>query len=115
MSQGTIESQPGVDPLILVYGPEHGGRTRGVSSIVGYKKGIKGYVRKKRTYKESQEFEELTEHVQETLMSGKIWDQLMGKVMEQLRKEPGFGKSSVGSTTSIKVNLYMLFLVDNSL
>ncbi|PWA96447.1 hypothetical protein CTI12_AA039260 [Artemisia annua] len=52
LSQGTIESQHGVDPLIIVYGPEHGGRTRG------------------------------------------------DKVLEALRKEPGLGMGSVGSTTS---------------
>ena len=114
MSQGTIEAQPGADALAVVYGPDHGGRTRGVSSIVGFKKGIKGYVRKKRTYKESIDFEELTEQMGEKLMSGKIFDKFKDKFLEVMRKEPGFGMSSVGSTTSrikidcIKVNVYLL-------
>ena len=114
MSQGTIEAQPGADPLTVVYGPDHGGRTRGVSSIVGFKKGLKGYVRKKRTYKESLDFEELTEQMGEKLMSGPIFDKIKEKVLEEMRKEPGFGMSSVGSTTSrikidcIKVNVYLL-------
>lgn len=114
MSQGTIEAQPGADPLTVVYGPDHGGRTRGVSSIVGFKKGIKGYVSKKRTYKESIDFEELMEQVGEKLMSRKIFNQFKEKFVEEMRKEPGFGMSSVGSTTSrikidcIKVNVYLL-------
>ncbi|GKD31978.1 hypothetical protein Tco_1242756, partial [Tanacetum coccineum] len=46
LAQGSNESKAGVDPLILVLGPEHEGRTRGVGCDIGYKKGIEGYVRK---------------------------------------------------------------------
>ncbi|GJV25732.1 ulp1 protease family, C-terminal catalytic domain-containing protein [Tanacetum coccineum] len=48
----------------MVMGPEHGGRTRGVGTNVGYKKGIKGYIRKKRTYHHRQEdYEEMENRV----------------------------------------------------
>ncbi|PWA53690.1 hypothetical protein CTI12_AA442640 [Artemisia annua] len=48
------EVEDGVDPLIMVVGPEHGGRTRGVGHLVGFKRGIEGYVSKKRKYRERQ-------------------------------------------------------------
>nr|GEW99315.1 protein exportin 1A [Tanacetum cinerariifolium] len=47
LAQGFSESKAGVDPLILVLGPEHEGRTRGVECDIGYKKGIEGYARKR--------------------------------------------------------------------
>ena len=49
------EVEDGVDPLIMVVGPEHGGRTRGVGHLVGFKQGIEGYVAKKRKYREREE------------------------------------------------------------
>ncbi|GJT84602.1 ulp1 protease family, C-terminal catalytic domain-containing protein [Tanacetum coccineum] len=79
---------------------DHGGRTRGVSSIVGYKEGLTGYVRKKRTYKQSLDFKELSEKVQEKLMSGPLWNCLKEKLLEEIRKEPIVGTSSVRPTTS---------------
>ncbi|GJV31109.1 hypothetical protein Tco_1391509 [Tanacetum coccineum] len=100
LSQGTIKAQPGADPLTIVYGQDHGGRTRGVSSIVGCKKGLKGYARKKRTYKQSLDFEELSEKVQEKLLSGPVWNRLKDKILEELVKEPIVGTSSVRPTTS---------------
>ncbi|GJT62348.1 hypothetical protein Tco_1005881 [Tanacetum coccineum] len=114
LSQGTIKAQPGADPLTIVYGQDHGGRTRGVSSIVGCKKGLKGYARKKRTYKQSLDFEELSEKVQEKLLSGElsekvqeklfsgpVWNRVKEKMLEELVKEPIVGTSSVRPTTSI--------------
>ncbi|GJS88485.1 hypothetical protein Tco_0771121 [Tanacetum coccineum] len=114
LSQGMIKAQPGADPLTIVYGQDHGGRTRGVSSIVGCKKGLKGYVRKKRTYKQSLDFEELSEKVkakllseelsekvQEKLFSGPVWNRVKEKMLEELVKEPIVGTSSVRLTTSI--------------
>ncbi|GJY31183.1 ulp1 protease family, C-terminal catalytic domain-containing protein, partial [Tanacetum coccineum] len=53
------EVEDGVDPLIMVVGPEHGGRTRGVGHLVGFKKGIEGYVAKKRRYCEREKITEI--------------------------------------------------------
>ncbi|GJU07254.1 hypothetical protein Tco_1123684 [Tanacetum coccineum] len=85
---------------------DHGGRTRGVSSIVGCKKGLKGYVRKKRTYKQSLDFDEFSEKVQEKLLSGElsekvqeklfsgpVWNRVKEKMLEELVKEPIVGTS----------------------
>ncbi|GKD91251.1 ulp1 protease family, C-terminal catalytic domain-containing protein [Tanacetum coccineum] len=53
------EVEDGVDPLIMVVGPEHGGRTRGVGHLVGFKQGIEGYVAKKRRYCEREKITEI--------------------------------------------------------
>nr|GEZ13515.1 hypothetical protein [Tanacetum cinerariifolium] len=52
LSQSSNEPKSEVDPLIMVLGPEHGGRTKGVGCDIGYKKGVEGYVRKKKTSKQ---------------------------------------------------------------
>ncbi|GJY75647.1 hypothetical protein Tco_0480763, partial [Tanacetum coccineum] len=67
LAQGSNESKTGVDPLILVLGPEHGGRTRGVGCDIGYKKGIEGYVRKKRTYEQRKDIEEIRNEVRQQM------------------------------------------------
>ncbi|GJZ99266.1 hypothetical protein Tco_0671817 [Tanacetum coccineum] len=72
LSQGTIKAQPGADPLTIVYGQDHGGRTRGLS-----------------------------EKVQEKLFSGPVWNRVKEKMLEELVKEPIVGTSSVRPTTSI--------------
>ena len=43
-----------MDPLIEEFGPEHGGRTRGVGNV-GFRKGIEGYVQKKKRKREIDE------------------------------------------------------------
>ncbi|GKB09667.1 hypothetical protein Tco_0837979 [Tanacetum coccineum] len=98
-SRRYFTERPGNAPK--TQGTDHGGRTRGVSSIVGCKKGLKGYVRKKRTYKQSLDFEELSEKVQEKLFSGPVWNRVKEKMLEELVKEPIVGTSSVRPTTSI--------------
>lgn len=91
MSQGTIESQAGVDPLIMVLGPEHGGRTRGVGGDIGYKKGIEGYVRKKRTFKQRQDSEEIQnqvkQQVKEVLKSSEFWQEMREDMRKEMRAE----------------------------
>nr|GEX07048.1 hypothetical protein [Tanacetum cinerariifolium] len=42
MAQGLIPKEKGADPLIVVVGPKHGGRTRTVGDGIGFRKGIKG-------------------------------------------------------------------------
>ena len=117
MSEGTIESKAGVDPLILVMGPEHGGRTRGVGTNVGYKKGIEGYIRKKRTYQHREEIENLvTQKVKEVIMSPEFWEKMRGVIRREIQSESNkglsarqdeveFPRQSVTSTTNvIKLN-----------
>ncbi|GKB05916.1 ulp1 protease family, C-terminal catalytic domain-containing protein [Tanacetum coccineum] len=41
LAQGSNKAKVGVDPLILVLGPEHGGRTKGSGMILGIKKELK--------------------------------------------------------------------------
>ncbi|GKB03593.1 transposon protein, CACTA, En/Spm sub-class [Tanacetum coccineum] len=67
LAQGSNESKAGVDPLILVLGPEHKGRTSGVGCDIGYKKGIEGYVRKKRTYEQQKDIEEIRNDVRQQM------------------------------------------------
>lgn len=91
MAQGSDESKAGVDPLILVLGPEHGGRTRGVGCDVGYKKGIEGYVRKRRTYQQREDIEEIKNQVRqqmkEELKSSEFWDEMRLELKAEVRKE----------------------------
>ncbi|GKE23092.1 hypothetical protein Tco_1434604, partial [Tanacetum coccineum] len=58
LSQGTIKAQPGADPLTI------------------------------ETYQKSLDFEELSEQMEEKLMSGKLWNRLKEKMLEEIRKEP---------------------------
>nr|GEV91998.1 hypothetical protein [Tanacetum cinerariifolium] len=51
-SQGLCEA--GIDPLIEEFGPEHGGCTRGLGNV-GFRKGIEGYVQKKKRKREVDE------------------------------------------------------------
>ena len=90
MSQGSDESKAGVDPLILVLGPEHGGRTRGVGCDVGYKKGIEGYVRKRRTYQQREDIEEIKNQVRQEMkeeLKSSIWEEMRLELKAELRKE----------------------------
>ncbi|GJQ89763.1 ulp1 protease family, C-terminal catalytic domain-containing protein [Tanacetum coccineum] len=48
MAQGLIPKEKGVDPLIVVLRPEHGGYTRTVRDGIGFRKGIKGYKQSKK-------------------------------------------------------------------
>ncbi|GKC79366.1 ulp1 protease family, C-terminal catalytic domain-containing protein, partial [Tanacetum coccineum] len=117
LSEGTIESKAGVDPLIMVMGPEHGGRTRGVGTNVGYKKGIKGYIRKKRTYQHRQEdYEEMEirvlQKVKAVIKTTEFWEEMRVEMRRELESESNeglstgkdeveFPRQSVASTTSI--------------
>nr|GEU64695.1 ulp1 protease family, C-terminal catalytic domain-containing protein [Tanacetum cinerariifolium] len=56
MAQGLILKEKGADPLIVVLGREHGGRTRTVGDGIGFRKGIKGY---KQSEKRNQSIEEI--------------------------------------------------------
>nr|GEW62919.1 hypothetical protein [Tanacetum cinerariifolium] len=56
MAQGLILKEKGAAPLIVVLGPEHGGRTRTVGDGICFKKGIKGY---KQSKKRNQSIEEI--------------------------------------------------------
>ncbi|GJW40863.1 ulp1 protease family, C-terminal catalytic domain-containing protein [Tanacetum coccineum] len=91
LAQGSNESKAGVDPLILVLGPEHGGRTRGVGCDIGYKKGIEGYVRKKRTYEQRKDIEEIRNEVRqqmkEELESSDFWEEIRAELKAELRNE----------------------------
>ncbi|GJX74724.1 hypothetical protein Tco_0313319 [Tanacetum coccineum] len=91
LAQGSNKSKAGVDPLILVLGPEHGGRTRGVGCDIGYKKGIEGYVRKKRTYEQRKDVEEIRNEVRqqmkEELKLSDFWEEIRAKLKAELRNE----------------------------
>ncbi|GJV18584.1 retrovirus-related pol polyprotein from transposon TNT 1-94 [Tanacetum coccineum] len=91
LAQGSNESKARVDPLILVLGPEHEGRTRGVGYDIGYKKGIEGYVRKKRTYEQRKDIEEIRNEVRqqmkEELKSSDFWEEMRAELKAKLRNE----------------------------
>ncbi|GJV55943.1 hypothetical protein Tco_1456948 [Tanacetum coccineum] len=91
LAQGSNESKARVDPLILVLGPEHGGRTRGVGYDVGYKKGIEGYVRKKRTYEQRKDIEEIRNEVRqemkEELKSSEFGEEMRAELKAELWNE----------------------------
>ncbi|GJW60786.1 ulp1 protease family, C-terminal catalytic domain-containing protein [Tanacetum coccineum] len=91
LAQASNESKAGVDPLIMVLGPEHGGRTRGVGCDIGYKKGIEGYVRKKRTYEQRKDIEEIRTEVRqqmkEELKSSDFWDEMRAELKVELQNE----------------------------
>ncbi|GKA74835.1 hypothetical protein Tco_0781213 [Tanacetum coccineum] len=84
LAQGSNESKVGVDPFILVLGPEHGGRTRGVGCDIGYKKEIEGYVRKKRAYEQQKDIEEIRNEVRqqmkEELKSSDFWEEIRAEL-----------------------------------
>nr|GFB67625.1 COP8-like protein [Tanacetum cinerariifolium] len=86
LSQSSNESKSGVDPLIMVLGPEHGGRTRGVGCDIGYKKGVEGYVRKKRTSKQRKDNEEIRNEVRqqmkEELKSSDFWLEMRAELKD---------------------------------
>ncbi|GKC67063.1 ulp1 protease family, C-terminal catalytic domain-containing protein, partial [Tanacetum coccineum] len=91
LSQSSNESKSGVDPLIMVLGPEHGGRTRGVGCDIGYKKGVEGYVRKKRTSEQRKDNEEIRNEVRqqmkEELKSSDFWLEMRAELKVELRNE----------------------------
>nr|GEY19116.1 protein exportin 1A [Tanacetum cinerariifolium] len=91
LAQGFNESKAGVDPLILVLGLEHGGRMRGVGCNIGYKKGIEGYVWKKRTYEQRKDFElirnEVRQQMKEELKSSDFWEEMRAELKAKLRNE----------------------------
>ncbi|GJS34475.1 ulp1 protease family, C-terminal catalytic domain-containing protein [Tanacetum coccineum] len=91
LAQGSNESKAGVDPLILVLEPEHGGRTRGVRCDIGYKKGIEGYVRKKRAYEQQKDIEEIRNEVRqqmkEELKLSDFWEEMRAELKAKLRNK----------------------------
>ncbi|GJS72272.1 hypothetical protein Tco_0705113 [Tanacetum coccineum] len=91
LAKGSNESKSGVDPLIMVLGPEHEGRTRGVRCDIGYKKGIERYVRKKRTYEQRKDIEEIRNEVRqqmkEELKSSDFWEEMRAELKAELRNE----------------------------
>ncbi|GJZ67714.1 ulp1 protease family, C-terminal catalytic domain-containing protein [Tanacetum coccineum] len=91
LAQGSNESKAGVDPLILELGPEHGGRTRGLGCDIGYKKGIEGYVRKKRAYEQQKDIKEIRNEVRqqmkEELKSSDFWEEMRAELKAKLRNK----------------------------
>nr|GEX50772.1 hypothetical protein [Tanacetum cinerariifolium] len=91
LSQSSKKSKSIVDPLIMVLRPKHGGRTRGVGCDIGYKKGLEGYVRKKRTSEQRKDNEEIRNEVRqqmkEKLKSSDFWLQMRAKLKVELRNE----------------------------
>ena len=88
MSESSNESKSGVDPLIKVFGPEHGGRTRGVGCDIGYNKGVEGYVRKKRTSVDKEEIRnEVRQQMQEELKSSDFWLEMRAELEKELRNK----------------------------
>nr|GEY80141.1 ulp1 protease family, C-terminal catalytic domain-containing protein [Tanacetum cinerariifolium] len=91
LSQSSNEPKSGVDPLIMVLKLEHGGRTRGVGYDIGYKKGVEGYVRKKRTSEQRKDNEEIRNEVRqqmkEELKSSDFWLEMRAELKMELRNE----------------------------
>nr|GFA81258.1 hypothetical protein [Tanacetum cinerariifolium] len=91
LSQSSNESKFGVDPLIMVLGPEHEGRTREVGCDIGYKKGVERYVRKKRTFEQRKDNEEICNEVRqqmkEELKSSDFWLEMRAELKVELRNE----------------------------
>nr|GEV32711.1 hypothetical protein [Tanacetum cinerariifolium] len=91
LSQSSNESKFRVDPLIMVLGPEYGGRTRWVGCDIGYKKGVEGYVRKKRTSEQRKDNEEIRNKVRqqmkEELKSSDFWLEMRAELKVELRNE----------------------------
>nr|GEU99007.1 ulp1 protease family, C-terminal catalytic domain-containing protein [Tanacetum cinerariifolium] len=91
LSQSSNEPKSRVDPLIMVLGPEHGGRTRGVGCDIGYKKGVEGYVKKKRTSEQRKDNEEIRnemrQQVKEELKSSDFWLEMRAELKVKLRNE----------------------------
>nr|GFA39300.1 ulp1 protease family, C-terminal catalytic domain-containing protein [Tanacetum cinerariifolium] len=91
LSQSSNESKSGVDPLIMVLGPEHGGRTRGVGCDIRYKKGVEGYVKKNRTSEQRKDNEEIRNEVRqqmkEELKSSDFWLEMRAELKVELRNE----------------------------
>nr|GEU85731.1 retrovirus-related Pol polyprotein from transposon TNT 1-94 [Tanacetum cinerariifolium] len=120
LSQGMIKALPEADPLTIVYGQDHGGRAKAVSSIVGYKKSLNTICEEEkdlqtitsicRVVKKEQEkllSGELSKKVQEKLFSGPVWNRAKEKMLEELVKEPIIGTSSVRPTIS-NIRIYCL-------
>ncbi|GJW55621.1 ulp1 protease family, C-terminal catalytic domain-containing protein [Tanacetum coccineum] len=97
-SQGLCEA--GIDPLIEEFGPEHGGRTRGLGNV-GFRKGIEGYVQKKKRKREVDE--SLLTHKAEVIQLLKkaeveikaTYDKKIAELESKLESR----QSSCGSTT----------------
>ncbi|GJU65185.1 ulp1 protease family, C-terminal catalytic domain-containing protein [Tanacetum coccineum] len=62
LAQASNESKAGVDPLIMVLGPEHGGRTRGVGCDIG-------------------------QQMKEELKSSDFWDEMRAELKVELQNE----------------------------
>nr|GEY86632.1 hypothetical protein [Tanacetum cinerariifolium] len=75
----------------MVLGPEHGGRTRGVGCDIGYRKGVEGYIRKKRTSEQRKDNEEIRNEVRqqmkEELKSSDFWLDMRAELKVELRNE----------------------------
>ncbi|GJS47443.1 ulp1 protease family, C-terminal catalytic domain-containing protein [Tanacetum coccineum] len=61
IAQGLIPKEKGADSLIVVLGPEHGGRTRMVRDGIGFRKGIKGYKQSKKKNQSIKEIEAIVD------------------------------------------------------
>lgn len=71
----------------MVKGPEHGGRTRGVGTNVGYKKGIKGYIRKKRTYQSEEMEDRVVQKMKAFIKSTEFWKEMREEMKVEVRVE----------------------------
>nr|GEY42682.1 hypothetical protein [Tanacetum cinerariifolium] len=91
LSQSSNKSKSRVDPLIMVLGPEHEGRTRSVGCDIRYKKGVEGYVRKKRTSEQRKDNEEIRNEVRqqmkEELNSSDFWLDMRAELKVELRNK----------------------------
>ncbi|GKA34552.1 augmin subunit 6, partial [Tanacetum coccineum] len=67
------------------------GTHQGVGCDIGYKKGIEGYVRKKRTYEQRKDIEEIRnevrQHMKEELKSSDFWEEMRAELKAELRNE----------------------------
>nr|GEZ90070.1 homeobox protein knotted-1-like LET6 isoform X1 [Tanacetum cinerariifolium] len=87
LSQSSNESKAGVDSLIMVLGPKHRGRTRGVGCDIGYKKGVEGYVRKTRTSEQRKDNEEIHNEVRQQMKEELNSSNFCLEMREELRVE----------------------------
>ena len=98
-SQGLCEA--GMDPLIEEFGPEHGGRTRGVGNV-GFRKGIEGYVQKKKRKREIDESLQAQKAEVIEIIAAKYDKKIAEneKQIAELKSQLESRQSSCGSTTA---------------
>nr|GEY65170.1 hypothetical protein [Tanacetum cinerariifolium] len=97
----------GKDPLIWVLGPEHPGRTRAVSSVVGYKKAlgsVGGKRKKKVTIKDLEGMRAQMMEDMETIVRAKVMEELVVQGNNTTLQGPSIGHSDghfIGHSTCV--------------